>query len=106
MIALDPASGREIWRFDARLDPEMNFSAATSRGVSWWADEAAAPDAPCATRIFLGTLDGRLIALDARTGVPCPGFGDGGRVDLTRGIRLREPGQYRSPRRPRSSRIW
>ncbi|MGH6904090.1 MAG: pyrroloquinoline quinone-dependent dehydrogenase [Geminicoccaceae bacterium] len=94
VIALDPASGREIWRFDARLDPEMNFSAATSRGVSWWADEAAAPDAPCATRIFLGTLDGRLSALDARTGVPCPGFGDDGQVDLTRGIHLREPGQY------------
>jgi quinoprotein glucose dehydrogenase len=94
VIALDPASGREIWRFDARLDPDMNFSAATSRGVSWWADEEAAPDALCATRIFLGTLDGRLIALDARTGVPCPGFGDGGQVDLARGIHLREPGQY------------
>jgi quinoprotein glucose dehydrogenase len=94
VIALDPASGREIWRFDVRLDPKMNFSAATSRGVTFWADDEAAPDAACATRIFLGTLDGRLVALDARTGLPCPGFGDRGQVDLTRSIRLREPGQY------------
>jgi quinoprotein glucose dehydrogenase len=58
VIALDPATGREIWRFDVRLDPKMNFSAATSRGVSFWADDAAAQGASCATRIFLGTLDG------------------------------------------------
>ena len=93
-IALHPASGREIWRFETQLDPAMNFSAVASRGVSWWADEAARPKAACATRIFLGTLDGRLIALDARSGTPCAGFGAGGEVDLTRGVRLQQPGQY------------
>src|SRR5262249_7010119 len=37
-------------------------------------------------RILLGTGDAYLIALDAKTGQPCPDFGDKGRVDLTKGL--------------------
>src|SRR3546814_20601023 len=37
-----------------------------------------AANAPCATRIIEGTLDARLVAVDARTGKPCPDFGDNG----------------------------
>jgi quinoprotein glucose dehydrogenase len=50
--------------------------------------------APCALRIFFGTLDGRLIALDGASGQPCAGFGDGGGVDLARDVRPTQPGQY------------
>ena len=45
----------------------------------------------CAARIIEGTLDGRLIAVDARTGTPC-GFGDNGEVDITQGMGDTPPG--------------
>ena len=37
-------------------------------------------------RIFWGTGDGYLVAVDARTGVPVDSFGDHGRVDLMQGL--------------------
>ncbi|TLZ21397.1 MAG: pyrroloquinoline quinone-dependent dehydrogenase, partial [Gammaproteobacteria bacterium] len=45
-------------------------------------------------RIFTGTLDARLLALDAETGRPCVDFGGSGQVDLTRGLRIRDVGAY------------
>src|SRR5690606_6119626 len=53
---------------------------------------ALAADAPCATRIIEGTLDARLVAVDARTGQPCADFGDNGQVDITVGMGKTSPG--------------
>jgi len=85
VIALDAESGRELWRFDPKLDrsrraPNMFIS----RGVAYW--HGAAAPGPCAQRIFLGTLDARLIALDAATGRPCDDFGTHGTIDLLAGL--------------------
>ena len=45
--------------------------------------------------MYLATLDARLIALDARTGRPCPDFGRGGTVDLLVGVEhLTNPWEY------------
>src|SRR5262245_14576185 len=93
-IALDPRTGSKLWEFSARLDLSHGYSEVTSRGVSAWRDPAAAPGQPCRLRIFMGTLDARLIALDAESGTPCSGFGAGGQVDLTRGVDLRDLGNY------------
>ena len=87
VIALDPGTGHELWTFD----PEVNFSRPysemfTSRGVAAWRGPPG--DGPCRERVFLGTLDARLIALDAETGLPCTDFGKQGTVDLSAGIRL------------------
>jgi glucose dehydrogenase len=87
VFALDPATGQERWRFDARVDPASGFGDFTSRGVSTWLDPAAAPDAPCRRRILVATVDARLIALDARDGALCAGFGESGMVDLRRALR-------------------
>ena len=87
VVALDPASGRELWRFDARVDASAGYGDFTSRGVSFWRDTSARAGAPCAARIVAGIVDARLIALDAATGRPCPGFGAGGAVDLRAGLR-------------------
>lgn len=87
VIALDAATGREIWRFDAGVAPNSGFGDFTSRGVSFWRDTRARAGAPCAARIFAGIVDARLYALDAATGRPCPGFGARGAVDLRRGLR-------------------
>jgi quinoprotein glucose dehydrogenase len=94
VIALDPATGRQRWRYDPRIDRTRRYSEATSRGVSSWIDETAEPTAACAHRIVFGTLDARLIALDGRTGRPCRDFGTGGKVDLTEGVRTGAAGNY------------
>lgn len=94
VIALDPTTGRERWRFDPRISRSVHYSETTSRGVSSWIDTNASPTQPCAHRIFIGTLDARLIALDGRTGRPCTEFGGSGAIDLTAGVRLRERGEY------------
>ena len=94
VIALDPATGRERWRFDPRISRSVYYSETTSRGVSSWIDAKAPATAPCSHRIFIGTLDARLIALDGRTGQPCVEFGGSGAIDLTAGVRVRERGEY------------
>jgi quinoprotein glucose dehydrogenase len=94
VIALNPVSGKKIWEFDPKLDLTHGYSEVTSRGVSAWRDPAARPGAPCALRIFVGTLDARLIALDGSTGTLCADFGARGQVDLTRDVNLRDVGDY------------
>lgn len=94
VIAIDPGDGQEKWRHnpDVELDgrPANDF---TCRGVAYWKDQTAT-DAPCASRIFMGTVDSRLIALDAKTGERCAGFGEGGEVQIEPSISLRWPGEY------------
>ncbi|PKQ04318.1 MAG: pyrroloquinoline quinone-dependent dehydrogenase, partial [Alphaproteobacteria bacterium HGW-Alphaproteobacteria-12] len=95
VIALDPGTGVEKWRFDAKIEtgyhPANQF---VCRGVASWTDEGAAPGDPCATRVFMGTADSRLIALDAASGVPCPGFGTNGEVRIDPGMELIWPGEF------------
>jgi quinoprotein glucose dehydrogenase len=93
VIALDPESGRERWRFDPRIDRARRYAEASARGVSVWAGSGSAGGA-CRRRVFTGTLDARLLALDADTGQPCSDFGAGGQVDLTQGVRIRDAGAY------------
>ncbi|MFC3282942.1 pyrroloquinoline quinone-dependent dehydrogenase [Litchfieldella rifensis] len=83
VIALDPESGEELWQFDPELRQRKLHGAypLTCRGVSYWQDDAAG-DGECRERIFTGTQDAELIALDAATGRPCADFGDGGRLAL------------------------
>ena len=93
VIALDAQTGEEKWKFD----PEVDLAGAyllNCRGVSAWTDSRAREGAFCATRIFTGTIDARLIALDAETGKPCPDFGESGAVDLTEGIGDIQSGEY------------
>ena len=87
VFALDPATGDEIWTYDPEVDFSGKYSEMfTSRGVSAWHGPASGP-AHCRTRVFLGTLDARLVAIDADTGTLCSDFGRGGQVDLSAGIR-------------------
>ena len=94
VIALNPQTGEKIWEFDPKLELPYGASEVTSRGVSVWRSSTAKRGEPCALRIFVGTLDARLIALDAATGKPCADFGTNGEIDLTSGVRLRDPGDY------------
>lgn len=86
IIALDPATGRQRWRFDPHVPDSAIPYTAACRGVTYYAVPGATPNQLCATRIIEGTLDARLIAVDARTGRPCPGFGSNGQVDIKPGM--------------------
>ena len=88
-FALDAATGRELWSFDARVARDKHYSDPASRGVSYWRDPQAGAGA-CRERIVFGTLDARLVALDAVDGQPCIGFGNGGMIDLRAGITLHD----------------
>ncbi len=95
IIALDPGSGQEKWRFDPKLRTEMRpDNQFTCRGVAYWKDSLADPEEACAARIFSGTLDARIIAVDARTGLPCTEFDQDGQVQLTPSAPVRDPGEY------------
>jgi quinoprotein glucose dehydrogenase len=94
VIALDPETGKERWVYDPKVNLSINYSEVTSRGVSTWLDKSLKEGAACRRRIYKATLDARLIALDAATGALCQNFGQEGQVDLTRDVRLTEPGQY------------
>jgi quinoprotein glucose dehydrogenase len=62
--------------------------------VSTWGDPDRAAGTPCHRRVFVATIDGRLIAADAATGTPCQDFGQNGQVDLTPEVRLVQRGMY------------
>jgi len=82
--AVDAQTGRVKWVYNPR-----SYEAGTTtmslrwnqRGVAYWRDQDGGDE-----RIFWGTGDGYLIAVDAKTGKPLPGFGDNGRVDLMDGL--------------------
>src|SRR5580704_13194523 len=94
VIALDPETGAKLWEFDPKLELPYGSSEVTSRGVSAWREPSGKTGSACHLRIFIGTLDARLIALDGATGKPCADFGSEGEVDLTTGVKLRDPGDY------------
>jgi quinoprotein glucose dehydrogenase len=91
VIGLDAATGVGKWRHDPQISSEAIPYGATCRGVAYHVTPGAQV---CATRIIWGTLDARLLVVDAKTGALCPGFGIGGAVDLTLGIEETVPGWY------------
>jgi quinoprotein glucose dehydrogenase len=88
VFALDPETGEERWVYDPVLRGRHGEGPypLTCRGVSYWEDAEAERGDVCARRIFYGTADSELIALDADTGKPCADFGEKGRVALREGI--------------------
>jgi quinoprotein glucose dehydrogenase len=94
VIALDPQTGAVRWRFDPQIDRARRYSDVASRGVTFWEDNDPKHQGACAHRVFTGTLDARLISLDALTGKLCEDFGNHGQIDLTTGLRIRDRGDY------------
>ena len=83
VMALDPETGEETWLFDPELDLRPFAGRFNCRGVTYWRDPEAIETDACAHRLILATNDRRLVAVDARNGEPCEGFGAGGFVDVT-----------------------
>ncbi|HWQ95986.1 MAG TPA: pyrroloquinoline quinone-dependent dehydrogenase [Candidatus Methylomirabilis sp.] len=95
VIALDPETGAKRWAFDPEINLSVRYSEQfTSRGVSTWIDTNRTTQDACHRRIFLATIDARLIALDAATGTQCRDFGGNGQIDLTFGVGEVSQGNY------------
>jgi quinoprotein glucose dehydrogenase len=94
VIALDPETGIQKWRYDPKIDRKRRYSDVAGRGVSVWEDTDPKRQGMCTRRVFVGTLDARLIALDAGSGQPCGDFGTTGQVDLSANVRIRDRDDY------------
>jgi quinoprotein glucose dehydrogenase len=95
VIALEPETGEELWRYDPQVEIKKfpRAEGYVSRGVSYWEEEAPSQKI-CDRRVILGTIDAELISLDAETGKPCLDFGDGGVVALGEDVGDVIPGMY------------
>jgi len=71
VVALDATSGKQVWAYQLPGTDQPPF-----RGLGYWPG-----DGKLAPRIIFGSAQGKLIALDAKTGAPAKGFGVGGVVE-------------------------
>jgi quinoprotein glucose dehydrogenase len=95
VIALDPGTGLQKWRYDPKVsNSERPGNRYNCRGVAYWVDREAAETVACRSRIFMGTNDARVIALDAENGAPCADFGQNGEIKLDIGMSLLWPGEF------------
>jgi quinoprotein glucose dehydrogenase len=93
VVALEADTGRELWKYDPYekiLIRQPRASGGVNRGVAYWTDGEHA-------RIFLGASDGRLVSLDAKTGLLDPAFGNSGTVDLRTGMGMELDGVNYGP---------
>jgi quinoprotein glucose dehydrogenase len=79
VVAIDAATGKELWRFDSGL-----AARGPNRGVAYWASGA--------DRRLIVSVQHFVYALDAGTGKPIASFGADGRIDLREGLG-RDPGK-------------
>lgn len=93
IIALDANTGEERWQFDAAPSTEGVYII-TCRGVTHAVDARVAEGEACREKLYMGTIDARMLAVDAKTGALCAGFGEAGEIDLSVGIGNRYPGEY------------
>jgi|SRR5215469_7832836 len=77
VVALDAATGEMLWMHSENEGKRAELSPRklSGRGLAYWTDGRDA-------RIYYVTIGYRLVALDAKTGVPVAGFGQSGIVDL------------------------
>lgn len=81
IIALDGATGKQIWQFDSGV-----AGRGAQRGLTWWRDGAD-------KRLFASVMH-FLYALDPATGKPVESFGDKGRIDLRQNLSRDSAGLY------------
>ena len=79
-LAIDAETGKLVWSYDPGIDLNGNYSETAARGSTIWEPADGKPHGR--RKLFYGTLDGRLIGLDAQTGKPLAKFGKAGEVNL------------------------
>lgn len=86
VFALDAATGKQKWEFDPKTPAQFAPPNSACRGVAYYKQASAAPGTACAARIIFGTLDAKIMAVDAATGQLCQDFGSNGAADLNEGL--------------------
>jgi quinoprotein glucose dehydrogenase len=92
IIALDAATGKTVWRVDPHVPDAWIPYTTACRGLSYYAVPGAARNSACAARIIEGTMDSRLLEVDALTGKPCTEFNGSGQQDTKVGMGWTPPG--------------
>ena len=92
IVALDAATGKPVWRVDPKVPDEWIPYTTACRGLVYYRVPGEAANAACAARIIEGTLDSRLIAVDALTGKACTEFNGTGQQDTKIGMGWVYPG--------------
>jgi quinoprotein glucose dehydrogenase len=83
IFALEPDTGKVKWTYDSKARLEaLTQPDLKNRGVAYWQAETLSTATPCQKRVFIGTMDAKLHAVDADTGKPCADFGRDGVVDI------------------------
>ncbi len=83
LIALDPGTGKEKWHYDTKSSRKaLTQPVLKNRGVSYWQAKNPVTGEACQKMVYMGTVDGKLFALDADSGKPCSGFAKNGVLDL------------------------
>ena len=83
LIALDPGTGKEKWHYDTKSSRKaLTQPVLKNRGVSYWQAKNPVIGEACQKMVYMGTVDGKLFALDADSGKPCSGFANNGVLDL------------------------
>lgn len=82
ILAVDPATGEVVWSYDTESELKaLTQPALKNRGVAYW---NGGGEGVCAARVYIGTMDAELHAVDARSGKPCADFADGGVLNVNR----------------------
>lgn len=92
IIKLDASTGRQIWKHDSGVKYASIPYTAACKGLTWYTSHVVPEGQVCHNRLIVGTLDERLIAVDAQTGESCPQFGDHGQTNLLTGLGHTVPG--------------
>jgi glucose dehydrogenase len=74
VVALEPETGKKIWEYESAFTP-------SGRGIAYWPGDETVPP-----QIVVGTMNGWLFTLNAKTGKLTTGFGDNGMVNLRNGV--------------------
>ena len=80
MAAIDAGTGKTLWTFEPQpVDIGGRGGSLAPRSLAYWTDGTE-------KRLFHNSADGRLIAVDAKTGKPAVGFGRNGSINLREGV--------------------
>lgn len=94
VFALDASSGKKVWSFDPKINHNTQFGIVASRGIALWHGSQRGSASCESDRVFVATLDRRLIAMDATSGSVCRDFGRYGVVDLAESLHLTDTRWY------------
>ena len=101
LMAVDARTGTLRWSYDPQLYVNPTFQHLTCRGVAYHetaADAVNADGSPaptdCPRAVFLPVNDGRMISVNADTGMPCESFANHGTLNLQAGMGIITSGFY------------